>query len=76
LVTLAELGSLKLTAERLHLSAAAIHKQLKALEAELGLCLYEKFGHRLQLAQVTDILIPHLRSLLAHYEGALVALDE
>ncbi len=76
LVTLAELGSLKLTAERLHLSAAAIHKQLKALEAELGVCLYEKFGHGLQLAQAADILLPYLRNLLAHYDGALLALGE
>ncbi len=76
LVALAELGSLKLTAERLNLSAAAIHKQLKALESELGVCLYEKFGHRLQLAQAAEILIPRFRNMLAHYDGALLALDE
>src|SRR5262245_42327245 len=49
LVMLKELGSLTKSAERLNLSAAAIHKQLKVLEAELGVQLYEKAGRRLRL---------------------------
>jgi hypothetical protein len=46
LATLAELGSVTLTAEHPHLSTAAIHKQLKAREASWA-CLYEMYGHRL-----------------------------
>jgi DNA-binding transcriptional LysR family regulator len=48
LVALSELGNISLVAEKLHLSPPAIHKQLKTLEDELGVKLYER---RLQRAQ-------------------------
>lgn len=76
LVTLAELSNITRTGEKLHLSASAIFKQLKLLEDELGVRLYEKAGRQLKLTQATEILLPHLRSLLAQHEAALLALDE
>jgi DNA-binding transcriptional LysR family regulator len=76
LVALSELGSISLVAERLHLSPPAIHKQLKTLEGELGVLLYEKVGKRLQLAQAGSVLLPHLKELLAQYDSALSALEE
>lgn len=76
LVTLSEVGSLSLTAERLHLTAGAIHKQLKILEEELGVRLYEKIGRHLQLTQAADLLLPYLKDLLAQYDCALAALEE
>lgn len=76
LLSLAETGSISLTGEQLHLSAAAIHKQLKLLESELGVRLYEKVGRRLQLTQASEILIPYLKNLLVQYDSALLALDE
>lgn len=75
-MSLAETGSISLTGEQLHLSAAAIHKQLKLLESELGVRLYEKVGRRLQLTQASEILIPYLKNLLVQYDSALLALDE
>lgn len=76
LVALSELGSISLAAEQLHLSPPAIHKQLKILEGELGVSLYEKVGRRLQLTQAADVLLPYLRDLLAQYDSALSALQE
>ncbi len=76
LLSLSETGSISLTGERLHLSAAAIHKQLKLLEAELGVRLYEKVGRRLQLTQASEVLIPYLKNLLVQYDSALSALEE
>ncbi len=76
LVALAELGSITLAAEQLHLSPAAIHKQLKILEQELGVRLYEKAGRRLQLTQATEVLLPYLKDLLAQHDSALAALEE
>lgn len=76
LLTLAELGSISLTGEQLHLSAPAIHKQLKILEGELGVRLYEKVGRRLQLTQAAEVLLPYIKSLLVQYESALAALEE
>jgi DNA-binding transcriptional LysR family regulator len=76
LVALSELGSIALVADYIHLSPPAIHKQLKTLEAELGVTLYEKAGKKLQLTQAATVLLPHVKELLAHYDFALGALDE
>lgn len=76
LVTLAELGSLAATAAKLHLSPAAIHKQLRALETELGIRLYEKNGRQLKLTQAADVLLPYSRDLIAEHDAALSALAE
>ena len=76
LVTLAELGSISLTAQRLHLCPAAIHKQLKALEAELEARLYERIGRRLQLTQTAEVLLPYLKDALAQLDAARSALEE
>lgn len=76
LIALAELGSISLAAGQLHLSPAAIHKQLKALEAELGVRLYEKAGRHLHLTQASDILLPYLRELVVQHDSALSALEE
>jgi DNA-binding transcriptional LysR family regulator len=76
LVALSELGSITTTAGKLHLSPAAIHKQLKVLEDELGVRLYEKIGRRLQLTQAADLLLPYMKELLAQHDAALSALAE
>lgn len=76
LVTLAELASITLTAEKLCLSPGAIHKQLKALEQELGVRLYERVGRRLQLTQATEVVLPYLKEMLEQCDSALAALGE
>ncbi len=76
LLTLAELGSISLAGEHLHLSAAAIHKQLKILESELGVRLYEKMGRKLQLTQAAEVLLPYLKEMQVQYNSALAALEE
>jgi DNA-binding transcriptional LysR family regulator len=76
LVALSELGSISQVAEQLHLSPPAIHKQLKILEGELGVPMYEKIGRRLQLTQAAEILLPYLKDMLAQYTSALSALEE
>src|SRR5690242_12980608 len=76
LITLAELGSLATAAERLHLSAAAIHKQLKVLEVELGVQLYERIGRTLKLTQAAEVLLPYSKDLLAQHDAALEAMEE
>src|SRR5262249_32738004 len=76
LVALSELGSITRGAERLNLSAAARHKPLKGLEAELEVPLYEKVANRLRLTAAGEALLPHVKRVLAEYETALSALDE
>lgn len=76
LLTLAELGSISLTGEKLHLSAAAIHKQLKVLEGELGVRLYEKVGRQLQLTQAAELMIPYVRDMFVQHDSAIAAIEE
>ena len=76
LVALSDLGSMTLAAKRLHLSPAAVHKQLKVLQAELGVQLYEHVGRGLVLTPIGQMLIPHLHSLLAQYDSVLSAVSE
>lgn len=76
LVTLADLGSIAKVAEKLHLTPPAIHKQLKSLEAELEVRLYEKVGRNLRLTQAADVVIPHARDLLAEHDAAIAAVEE
>jgi DNA-binding transcriptional LysR family regulator len=76
LATVANLGSITRAAEKLHLSPPAIHKQLRCLEAELGIRLYEKIGHQLRLTQAAEILLPYSRELLAEHEAVIAAMNE
>ncbi len=76
LIALADLGSIARAAEKLHLSPPAIHKQLKLLETELDVQLYEKAGRNLRLTQAAEVLLPYLKDMLAEYQSALSALDE
>lgn len=75
-VALADLGGLAKVAEKLRLSPPAIHKQLKLLEAELDVQLYEKLGRTLRLTQVGELLLPYCRDILAEHDTALAAVSE
>lgn len=76
LTVLAESGSLSQTARLVHLSPAAIHKQLKHLEEELRVPLYERKDGRLRLTPAAELLLPYLRDILGQYESAVGALEE
>lgn len=76
LVALAKLGSIARTADKLNMSPAAIHKQLKVLENELGVQLYEKAGRQLRLTQAAEIILPHIKNILAQYDATISALNE
>ena len=73
---LASTGSITKTAQKLNLSPAAVHKQLKVLEDELGVQLYEKSGRQLRLTQAAITLLPYVKNLLAQYDATLLALNE
>lgn len=75
-VTLAELGTITATAGKLNLTAAAIHKQLKVLEAELGVRLYGKSGRQLFLTPAAETILPHVRKVLAEYEATFQVVQE
>lgn len=76
LATLAESGSLAATAAQLHLTPAAIHKQLKHLELELGVPLYEKAGRGVRLSAGAQVLLPYAESVVAQMKAGRQAVDE
>lgn len=76
LMMLAQSGSITETARSVHLTPAAIHKQLKQLEQDLNVPLYERRDGRLQPTAAAEVVMPYFRDILGRYESALVALDE
>lgn len=76
LALLARLESLAQTAQQVNLTPAAVHKQIKNLEAEFGVRLYEKQGRNVQLTQAAHLIMPYLDELLAQYDAIHAALTE
>jgi LysR family carnitine catabolism transcriptional activator len=76
LVALGKLASIAKTAEQLNLTPAAIHKQLKNLEREFGITLYEKTGRSIHLTQAAQVIMPHLDDLVSQYKAIFSALTE
>lgn len=76
LLALSKLGSISLVAKQLHLSPPAIHKQLKTLESDLGIPVYEKIGQGLRLTQGAEVLLPYFNEMVAQHAAALRALQE
>lgn len=75
-VILSDLRNITRAAEALHLSPAAVHKQIKMLEQELGARLYEKAGRKLRLTQAGETLLPYARNLLTQYRETVAAFEE
>ena len=76
LVAVDELGSIASAAQHLHLSAPAVHKQLRSLEAELGVPLYDKAGRVLRPTKACEMLLLRARDLLSQHNLTLRAMDE
>ena len=76
LVLLAELGSIQRVSDRTHLTPGAVHKHLKTLEHDFGVCLYEKRGRNLRLTAAADLVLPYLREMLSLGDAARTAIAE
>jgi len=64
-VTVAALGHVTRAAERLHVSQPAVSAQLKALEDELGVTLFERTRGGVILTLAGERLLPHAEAVLA-----------
>ena len=63
-VVVAERLSVSRAAPLLHISQSALSRQIQALEASLGVRLFDRVGRRLLLTAVGDDLLPRAASLL------------
>ena len=64
-VAVAETGSFSRAAERLHLTQPAITKRIQALEAGVGVSLFDRVGKRVYLTQAGALLQPRALELLS-----------
>lgn len=72
----AELGSVTRAAEGLNLTQSALSRQIKALEASLGLKLFEKAGRTLRLTAAGESLYSRVATLLAAEKGLRTFADD
>ncbi len=72
-VTAGKLGNLTRTAEALHLTQPAITAQIKALEEELGVALFDRKPGRISLTRSGEVLLPEAESVLAAAQQLLGA---
>lgn len=63
-VRIVELQNFSKTAEQLGYSQSAVTMQIKQLEAELGVPLFERIGKRVKLTQAGERLLPHALEIL------------
>jgi DNA-binding transcriptional LysR family regulator len=63
-------------AERLHIVQSAVSQQLRRLERELGLSLFERTTRTVRLTEAGRRLRPHAERILADVAGAQAALDD
>jgi DNA-binding transcriptional LysR family regulator len=75
-VFVAELGTMTLAAERLSVTQPALSHQIKALERELGVTLFERTKNRLVLTPAGEELLRRSRGLLRQVEESRVAVTE
>lgn len=64
-----DVGGFSRAATRLHLSQPALSRQIHALEADLGVALFDRIGRRVQLTSQGEELLRRCRRLLAEAES-------
>lgn len=67
--TIADAGGFARAATRLHLSQPALSRQIHALEAELGVPLFDRIGRRVKLTSEGEDLLRRSRRLLAEADS-------
>jgi len=70
LLTLAETGTLRACAERLHVTQPALTKALKQLEAELGTALFFRTAKGMRLAPAGEVLAARAMNVMRELDHA------
>jgi DNA-binding transcriptional LysR family regulator len=68
-VTVSELGTVSAAALRLRIAQPALSRQIRALEQELGLKLFDRVGRKLVLTGAGEQLLGDCRGLLSYAKG-------
>jgi DNA-binding transcriptional LysR family regulator len=75
-VAVAEEGSFTRAAGRLHVVQSAVSSNVRALERELGVTLFDRTTHRVQLSEAGRAFLPEARRTLAAAASARDAVDK
>jgi LysR family transcriptional regulator, nitrogen assimilation regulatory protein len=68
LIHVAELGSLSKAADRLHIAQPALSRQIRLLEEELGVRLFDRHGRGMTLTDLGQDVLRHARRVMAELE--------
>lgn len=66
----AEEGGFSRAAERLHIVQSAVSQQIRALERDLGIVLFDRSSRRVRLSSAGERLLPEARAVLAAADRA------
>lgn len=72
-VATAEAGTVSGAATRLHLTQPGLSRQLRQLEKDLGVRLFDRAGGRLELSATGRALLPQAQELLQRADGLKIA---
>lgn len=72
----ARLGGYTRASEALHLSQPAVSMQIRQLEEQTGMPLFEQIGKKVHLTDAGRALYRHAQSILAQVQGAQLELEE
>ncbi|WID95182.1 LysR family transcriptional regulator [Bosea vestrisii] len=68
LIHVAELGSLSKAADRLHIAQPALSRQIRLLEAELGVRLFQRHGRGMTVTEQGQDVLQHASRIMAELE--------
>jgi DNA-binding transcriptional LysR family regulator len=74
-VAVAEVLSFTRAAERLHLAQPSLTRQIKDLEAEIGIRLFDRAGKRISLTQEGESFLLDARRLVAECAQSVLAVQ-
>ena len=69
-------GHVARAARELHIAQPSLSKQIQALEAELGVVLFDRVGRRVELTEAGQLLLPYARRVLCEVAEARTALQQ
>ena len=75
-IAVAERLNFSRAAEQLHVAQPAISQQIRALEQELGIALFDRISKRVTLTEAGLALLPHARQILNAVESAKTEIRE
>jgi len=69
-------GHVSRAARELHMAQPSLSKQLRVLENDLGVALFDRVGRRIELTEAGRLFLPYARRVLAEVDAAREAVQQ